>query len=125
METPSEVNRSQRIGSATAICERNQTSITMTYEMTNPCADCPFLKANIRGYPIQRLREFATGDFHCHKTGDFDDEEGTFIPTKDSSACAGMLIFNEKRDKPNQLMRIMERLGFYDRTKLNMKAKVR
>jgi hypothetical protein len=35
------------------------------------------------------------------------------------------LIFNEKREQPHQMMRICERLGMYDMTKLDMEADVR
>ena len=96
----------------------------MEYTMTSPCDACPFLKSMKRGFPIARLQEFAAGSFHCHKTGTQDDD-GNYVATKDSLACAGALIFNEKRGAPKQMMRICERLGMYDRTKLNMNAKVR
>lgn len=48
-----------------------------------------------------------------------------FQATDKSVHCAGALIFNEKRHTPNQMMRICERLGFYDARKLDMKAGVR
>lgn len=100
----------------------------MKYTMTTPCDNCPFLKKHRKAYGVERLMEFASGEFHCHKTGILDesDEEGSgeYVPTPDSLACAGMLIFLEKRNAPNQMMRIVERLGLYDRTKLNMKASV-
>jgi len=69
----------------------------------------------------------ANGAFHCHKTGDCDDETGDFIPKPDGSslACAGALIFLEKRGRTSNIMRIMERLGQYDHTKLDMNADVR
>lgn len=94
--------------------------------MTTPCADCPFLRKFKHGYSLARLRDFARGEFHCHRTGDCDDEgTGDFIPNEKSQHCAGALIFNEKRNQPHQMMRIAERIGRYDRTKLNMKAAVR
>lgn len=100
----------------------------MKYDMSNPCDQCPFLKKQGRGFTLRRLREFAEGPFPCHKTAaEVEDEEGgtVFEAKPDSQACAGALIFNEKRGQPNQMMRISERLGLYDRTKLNMKADVR
>lgn len=72
---------------------------------------------------MRRLREFASGEFPCHKSADETDEG--FIANKDSVHCAGALIFNEKRETPHQMMRICERTGSYDMTKLNMKARVR
>lgn len=97
----------------------------MEYRMTSPCDECPFLTKMKHGFTIKRLKDMASGSFHCHKTGTSDEEECVFIPTEYSVQCAGALIFNEKREAPNQMMRIAERLGMYDRTKLNMKAKVR
>lgn len=98
----------------------------MKYDLTTPCDECPYLKKLKRGFTIARLRSLAgEGSFHCHKTGSQDEESGDFIPTENSQHCAGMLIFFEKRNSPNQMMRIAERIGMYDRTKLNMKAPVR
>src|SRR5690242_1901804 len=97
----------------------------MRYTMTTPCDQCPFLdNAQMRhGFPMSRLREFASGEFPCHKSAD--GSSGEYLATTDSVHCAGALIFNEKRDRPHQMMRICERLGFYDMTKLNMSAPVR
>lgn len=100
----------------------------MKYTMTTPCDACPFLKKNRKAYGIKRLREFASGEFPCHKTaevtGEEEDSGGKFTATKKSLHCAGALIFLERKNNPNQMMRICERLGMYDRTKLNMKAEV-
>lgn len=96
----------------------------MKYTMTEPCDACPFLKS-MKGFTLNRLKQHASGQFACHKTCDVDEETGTFEPNENSVHCAGALIFLEKRDAPNQMMRICKRLGMYDRTKLNMKAKVR
>lgn len=97
----------------------------MNYTMTTPCAECPFLNTpNFkRGFTLRRLKEFASGEFPCHKTA-ADTEEG-FTAKKDSLHCAGALIFNEKRHTSTQMMRICERIGLYDRRKLDMKANVR
>ena len=93
--------------------------------MTEPCDACPFLKGSPLNKTLskRRLLEFASGQFPCHKACD-STEEG-FTPKNDKTPhCAGALIFNEKRNTPHQMMRIAERLGMYDRTKLNMKANV-
>lgn len=101
----------------------------MTYDLTTPCSSCPFLESMKHGFSIRRLHEFASGSFPCHKTADeVEDNHGDgteFRPNAKSKHCAGALIFLEKRDAPNQMMRIAERLGMYDRSKLNKKAKVR
>lgn len=98
----------------------------MKYSLTTPCAECPYLKKMAHGFTLRRLVEMiGEGEFHCHKTGTQDEETGDYVKTEDSVHCAGALIFLEKRNKPNQLMRISERLGMYDHTKLDMTAKVR
>jgi hypothetical protein len=97
----------------------------MNYKLTTPCSQCPFLKSMAHGFPLSRLAEFAEGAFHCHRTGRMDEETGDYIVTKDSQACAGALIFLEKRGMPNQMMRIAERFGVYDHSRLDMEADVR
>ena len=98
----------------------------MNYTLTTPCSECPFLVSMKHGFTMKRLLEFASGEFPCHKTAVVDEDgDGYFHATDKSLHCAGMLIFLEKRDAPGQMMRICERLGMYDRTKLNMEAQVR
>jgi len=48
----------------------------------------------------------------------------TAPPDPKEQHCAGAMIILEKLDRPNQWMRIGERLGMYDRRKLDMKAPV-
>lgn len=62
------------------------------------------------------------GEFPCHKTAEVID--GEYIATDKSVHCAGALIFAEKQEAPTQMMRIAERLGMYDRRKLDMGADV-
>ena len=99
----------------------------MRYDMTTPCPECPFLIGS--GFTWESLVEHASGEFACHKACEVN-EEG-FYRAKDVQTphCAGALIFNEKREvagtgTSTQMMRISERLGLYDRTKLNMAAPV-
>lgn len=98
----------------------------MRYAMTSPCDECPFLNTPqmAAGFPLKRLRQFASGEFPCHQTAE-DDDEGFFRATAKSQHCAGALIFNEKRNQPHQMARITERLGGYDYAQLNMEANVR
>lgn len=102
----------------------------MKYTMTNPCDACPFLNTpNMkRGFSLRRLKEFAEGEFPCHQTASSVEGEDGFSEYRASGKsvhCAGALIFNEKRGYANQMMRICERLGMYDASKLNMDAPVR
>jgi len=103
----------------------------MDYTLTSPCNECPFLKKFEKGFTIKQLELHASGEFACHKTCELteEDENGEggsqFTPRKGSVHCAGMLIYLEKRNRSTQMMRICERLGMYDHTKLNMEAEVR
>jgi len=98
----------------------------MKYTQTTPCKECPFLKSMAHGFTMKRLREFAdNGMFPCHKSATLDEEEGDYNANENSVVCAGVLIFLEKRNQPNQMTRIAERLGMYDYTKLDMKAPIR
>lgn len=101
-----------------------------TYSMTTPCANCPFRK-DIRAYlTSRRVREIEHSliqvEFPCHKTTKHD-ENGEYIQDFKSEHeihCAGALILLEKLDRPSQMMRICERIGMYDRRKLDMDAPV-
>lgn len=94
----------------------------MNYNMKEPCDACPFLIGS--GFNYRSLTEHARGEFGCHKACNLDDESGTYEPHRKTPHCAGALIFLEKQNAPHQMMRISERLGMYDRTKLNMSANV-
>lgn len=96
----------------------------MKYTQTTPCKECPFLNSMRHGFTMRKLMQFSEGEFPCHKSAEINDE-GEFQATDKSVHCAGALIFREKRDMPNQMMRICERLGMYDRTKLDMTADIR
>lgn len=93
----------------------------MKYNMTEPCDACPFLKDS--GFTAKSLLAHASGEFACHKACKVND--GVFqARSQKTPHCAGALIFLEKRKQPHQMMRIAERLGLYDRSKLNMNAPV-
>ena len=97
----------------------------MKYDLRTPCNLCPFRNDRKRLWvPVDRMLEMANGEFCCHKTAKHNDETGEYDPTPDSQHCAGALIFLEKIEQPHQMMRICERLGLYDRTKLDMHSPV-
>lgn len=94
----------------------------MNYKLTTPCDACPFLIGS--GFTFRSLSEHSRGEFGCHKACNLDEETGNYEPQAKTPHCAGALIFLEKQDRPHQMMRICERLGMYDRAKLNMDANV-
>lgn len=95
----------------------------MKFNITKPCKDCPFIKGSstnltlaegrIEGI-IDDLRKGAS--FVCHKT--------LKKPSNEQAHCAGAMIFLEKENKPNQMMRIAERLQMYNYKKLDMNVDI-
>ena len=99
----------------------------MKFDLIRPCDNCPFRSDKVAYLSEERVREICDSllcdmTFSCHKTNSYDDDG--VVETKDSQHCAGALIFLERINRPNQLMRIAERLGFYDRRGLDMSAPV-
>lgn len=91
----------------------------MKFDLKTPCKDCPFIKGSstnksLNPGRIDSIVEELRSDlaFTCHKTLD--------MPRSTQQHCGGALIFLEREERPNQLMRIAERVGIYDYTKLNM-----
>jgi hypothetical protein len=101
----------------------------MNFDLIRPCPKCPF-RTDVTPYlRTDRVAEICDSmvnedsTFACHKTTQFDDE-GECIPSSKEQHCAGATIMLEKIEQPNQAMRIWERMGWYDRTKLDMSAPV-
>lgn len=104
----------------------------MDYTMTKPCADCPFTKGNVIELTAARAKEITDnmlswggGEFPCHKLLSYCGEEKRRCrgvceghETDKSQFCAGALIFAEKHQFANQMMRIAGRIGMYDPSKL-------
>lgn len=98
----------------------------MNFRLTNPCGNCPFRKS-VKPYltkpRAQEISEALLSDqsFTCHKT-----VRGLSANqrAKTTEHCAGALIMLEKIQKPNQMMRIAERLGAYSPDHLAMDAEV-
>lgn len=100
----------------------------MKFELKKPCKRCPF-RNDIQAYLSRdRVEDILDsiighqGTFSCHEHNDFTDDG--VVEGKRAQHCAGALIFLEHLEKPNQMMRIAERVGMYDRTKLQMDAPV-
>lgn len=94
----------------------------MKFDLKQPCSDCPFRTDKYFHLTTARKREIRDSllnqqaTFTCHKDISKDDRE--------KQHCGGALILLEKLDRPNQMMRWMERLRVYDRFTLNMDAPV-
>lgn len=104
------------------------------YTLKSPCPHCPFrsdIEPYLRAGRAENIgRDLRDGkSFYCHVTVDYrdkndDDEPGRGKITNRSRMCAGALITMENEERPNQIMRIAERLGLYDRFALDMDAPV-
>lgn len=96
----------------------------MSYDLTKPCANCPFLRMGGVRLTRGRTREIAQNmlspngnEFYCHQTLDYENEDvdGDCAgePTDKTQHCAGALIFAEKNGTETQMMRICHRIGLY------------
>ena len=94
----------------------------MNYRLRRPCKHCPFRTDIVPFLTQDRAEEIFTAitdqqqTFQCHKTLD--------LPRQKQEHCAGAMILLEKLERPNQMMRIAERTGMYDRRKLDMNSPV-
>jgi hypothetical protein len=94
-----------------------------------PCANCPFRSDVPRYLANERYADIAQAiidrgeSFICHKTVSFDDD-GRPEPDGRNCHCAGAMIFLQHLDRPNQAMQVMERLGAFDPSTLQMDAPV-
>lgn len=102
----------------------------MNFDLIRPCEKCPFRTDCLKGWlGRRRAQEIADAlfardqTFACHETTRHDDE-GEMIPHDGEQHCAGAMILMERKGRANQLMRIAERIGIYDRQRLDMAAPV-
>ncbi len=109
----------------------------MHFNLKRPCPKCPF-RRDVTPYithsrAVEIITAITTGDqtFMCHQTTrqDFDDDgddddERQYVPNGQEEHCAGALVMLEAIDRPNQMMRIAERIRLYDRRKLDIQSPV-
>lgn len=98
----------------------------MKYTLRRPCKSCPF-RTDVEPFlHPERVEEILGAmfeedkNFACHNTVSHDSDTGEGQIHANSQHCAGAMILMERNDYANQGMRIAERLGFYDRSKLCM-----
>lgn len=106
-------------------------SVADRYSLRRPCLRCPF-RTDVPGY-LRRGRavEIATAiakgaEFACHQTTvpDPNDDNALRDDPHASKQCAGALIVMEKAETPNQAARVAERIGLYDRDRMDLDAPV-
>lgn len=102
------------------------------YALRTPCAKCPF-RSDVEPYlAFERAQEIAvnlrdSGVFHCHKTTDLDNqdpESDEYVASGREQQCAGATILQEHDGQIGQMLRIAERIGVYDRERMDLDAPV-
>lgn len=96
------------------------------FTLTEPCKKCPFRTDSDAYLRPERYAEIATSlnegsDFTCHQTVDYgEDDDGMSTESVGARGrmCAGAMATLENQGTPTQNMRIAERMGLYDATKL-------
>ena len=101
----------------------------MDFSMREPCDKCPFRKDRPAYLRAERAKEICRtllsgSTFTCHQTTVPDEEDEEMTDGPNAQHCAGALIFLEKQNAPNQLMRIAERIGKYHPKRLRAKGTV-
>lgn len=104
----------------------------MKFDLRRPCAECPFRNDRPGYLTEERAEEIADAvtssrgsTFTCHKTTIPDPaSDGEMMDGPNAQHCAGALILAEKGGTVGQMVRIAERLGLYDASKLDMDAPI-
>ena len=99
----------------------------MKYDLAKPCDECPFRSDKKFYLDSRKVTEIVDGllyyntGFSCHKTTTCKDRTAQH---RNAQNCAGALIFLEKNNASTNTTRISERIGLYDRSKLDMDSPV-
>ena len=91
------------------------------FRQKQPCRDCPFLKQGGVRHGIKAVLDYASYfvleppvTFPCHETRYQGQDNSTMQPWRaGQTICAGGLIFAEKVKRPNTLLRLAAKVGWY------------
>lgn len=88
------------------------------FDRKTPCKTCPFRTGpnGLRHLGTERAEEIVGSVLQGGQT--FTCHDDISKPRSKRQHCVGVMLMLEKIDRPNQMMRVAERLGMYDRTKL-------
>lgn len=99
----------------------------MKFDLKRPCPKCPFRHGMgyLNGPRAEEIARSITGGatFACHQTTVLDSNDD-LTEGPNSQMCAGAMIALMRDERPNQIMRIAERLGVLDIDGLDMDADV-
>lgn len=99
------------------------------FNLIRPCRDCPFRTDGagvlVRPGHAREIVKSLVGrgePFSCHKTVVYEDfDDGPEVVAADE-VCAGAMLLLSAIDRPNTLMQLGQRLGFFDPAKLDLSA---
>lgn len=97
--------------------------------LKRPCKHCPFRTDVPRYLDPERYKDIAASlvdrgeSFSCHETIGFD-HRGKGVVTPQSRVCAGAMIWLQHQQRPNQIMQVMERLGAWSPSYLDLNSPV-
>ena len=94
----------------------------MMFGLKRPCANCPFRKGQGETFKLgaERIEKIAEADaFQCHKTVDYENFDDKIKRQGDKpQQCADLMAVLACEKKPNAIMQIGERLGYFKPDKL-------
>lgn len=78
-------------------------------------------KAAGYAFPQDRVAEIRDGTgFHCHRTLEYDRDDGEATSTEQSQTCAGWLALHRSTRPMPQIMQIASRIGWLDLDALDL-----
>lgn len=92
------------------------------FDLKRPCKNCPFLKSQGHLFRLgeERVRGIVDAPaFQCHKTLDFDADDGEGRAGDQPQQCAGLMALLHKEGRANQIMRVAERISNFDASKID------
>lgn len=106
------------------------TQIIPGMALKRPCSGCPFRTDSPRYLSDSRYLQLAKAlidqgeSFTCHKTLEPAEGSGELVIGDSSRQCAGAMIWLQAQGRPNTIMQVMERLGAWSPSHLDMAAPV-
>lgn len=103
------------------------TNSSNPFRLNKPCADCPFRKDKYFHLAPGRREGIAESlrdgqGFTCHKTLDYNTDDGAPNRTQKSQECVGATGTVMRDGFPHALYQIAERLGLFDPSRLDYES---
>lgn len=86
------------------------------FKLKRPCANCPFRKGQGELFQLRRsrlLEIFGAIAFQCHRTVDYNTDDGQPGAGDHPQQCAGLMSLLHREGRDNQIMQVGQRLGAF------------